>query len=93
MTGSPELEDPTSGLKFSVHIRPILNTHCGECHSSGSSQTNYLDYTRAKTAINSILDRIQREEGAAGFMPRNGSKLPQESIDLIIKWKEEGLVK
>ena len=92
LISEPEMEDTSLRTKFSVHIRPLLNTHCGECHSAGTSQTNYLDYDNSKNAITSILDRIQREEGASGFMPRNGNKLPQESIDLIQQWQDEGLI-
>ena len=92
LISEPELEDTSLGTKFLVHIRPLLNTHCGECHSAGTSQTNYLDYDNAKNAITSILDRIQREEGASGFMPRNGNKLPQESIDLIQQLQDERLI-
>lgn len=84
--------DLSDGVKFSAHIRPLLSTHCGECHSASSSQTNYLDYNTARNSVTNILDRIQREEGESGFMPRNGDKLSQEQIDLIVQWREDGLL-
>jgi uncharacterized membrane protein len=82
-----------NGIKFSAHIKPLLDNKCGECHGPGQSQTNYVDFTNAKNGISNILNRIQREEGATGFMPRNGSKLTEKEIELIKQWKEDGFLK
>lgn len=87
-----EIVDSINGVKFSEEIAPLLSNRCGECHSAGASQTNYLDYTTARNGIDRILNRIQREEGSAGFMPLNGTKLSQESIDLIQQWRDDGFL-
>jgi len=39
-----------------------------------------------------LLDRISREEGASGAMPLGGPRLPQNTIDLIFQWNEDGLL-
>jgi hypothetical protein len=38
----------------------------------------------------SLVDRISRAQGAPGIMPKSGTRLPQATIDKIIKWKTDG---
>lgn len=76
---------------FTNDISPIISSRCGNCHTTGP-QTLYVNYQNAKTDINLILDRIQRDQKAAGFMPKNGSKLSEEEISLFKKWLDDGLI-
>lgn len=72
-------------VSFSAEIKPILQARCVNCHGE------FSDFTSVKNKVDVILNRIQREPTAAGFMPLGGSPLTQAQIDLIKKWKADGL--
>ncbi|MFZ9981434.1 MAG: c-type cytochrome [Cyclobacteriaceae bacterium] len=76
---------PASQVSFTADIKPILTGNCTGCHS------NYNDYTSTKNDVEEILNRIQRQPGSTGFMPQGGQALSAAQIELIKKWKEEGL--
>jgi len=76
---------PASQVSFTADIKPILTGNCTGCHS------NYNDYTSTKNDVDKILNRIQRQPGSTGFMPQGGQALTAAQIELIIKWKAEGL--
>jgi hypothetical protein len=72
-------------------FKPVLTANCISCHSAtGRNVSPYLDtYALAKTRTQNNL--ICRIEGSCGtLMPKGGSKLPQETIDMIKLWKAQG---
>ncbi len=74
-------------------VKPILTTSCTPCHMAGGSNPNKWDeYASAKSSISSILDRVKRDPGATGFMPRNGAKLSADKIAILEKWVADGLL-
>ena len=77
---------------FSICVKPIIDNNCLSCHSISSSNGDLSNYASVKQYIDSgqLLDRIQREENAAGFMPQGGSRLDDQQIELLIKWKDNG---
>lgn len=75
---------PTTQVSFLSDIKPILTSNCTGCHS------NYNDYASTKNDVDKILDRTQRQQGSAGFMPQGGQALSAAQVDLIKKWKAEG---
>jgi hypothetical protein len=79
------IETPSSFVSFADDILPILNASCTSCHST------FSNYNTAKSKINTIIDRINRVQGSTGFMPKNGTKLPQNQLDLIQQWLDDGL--
>lgn len=75
----------TTGVSFEASIKKIMtDNRCSSCHSYGN-------YDAARRNANSIYDRINRAQGAAGLMPQGGTRLPQSDIDLVKKWIDEGL--
>jgi hypothetical protein len=67
------------------------------CHGttpSAGAQTSLVTYNQVKTSVlnNGLLDRISRVQGASGMMPYQGTRLPQNTIDLIIDWNTDGLL-
>ena len=52
---------------------------------------NLEDFAVVKTNADEIIDRISRDENAAGLMPPKdkGGPWPQEWIDLFKRWKDE----
>jgi hypothetical protein len=76
-------------VTYNNDISPLLTSRCGGCHSSGTN--NWTLYTNTKNKITSILDRIQRPQGAVGFMPQGGTPLTLQEINLIKQWQTDGL--
>lgn len=78
---------------YTANIKPLLVNSCAPCHVSGGSNPNKWDnYATTKSKINGIIDRVQRETTAAGFMPQGGSKLSAANIALLKKWVDDGLL-
>jgi len=80
---------------YTEHIKPIIDANCIECHNpDGVSSFRLLtNYAEVKTAVQetNLLDRIQRQNGEEGQMPQTG-RMPQNLIDLILQWNEQGLL-
>jgi len=91
-----EDEDPTPApdkVTFMADIKPLVTASCTPCHMPGGANPNkWDDYATAKSKINLILDRVQRDPSATGFMPMGGSKLSAEKIALLKKWVSDGLL-
>lgn len=88
-------EEPTPVVKvtYNKDIKPIFVAKCSPCHLAGGANPNkWEDFTTVKNKIDVIIDRVNREATATGFMPRNGTKLPADQLALIAKWKTDGLL-
>ncbi len=78
---------------YNADVKSILVASCAPCHLAGGANPNKWDqYDHTKAKINSILDRVQRDVGSAGFMPRNGAKMPADKIAILKKWVDDGLL-
>ncbi|MDF0720935.1 hypothetical protein P0M11_13095 [Kaistella sp. PBT33-4] len=79
-------------VSFAKDVKPIIDNSCIVCHSPGGISGFYplTDYNKVKNAADNILDRIQRPTGDPQKMPQGGA-LSQPDIDLIKKWKTDGL--
>jgi len=83
-------------VTYTNDVKPIIDNNCLGCH--GDPATNGAPmplntYERVKEFVQNdkIIDRISRAEGQSGLMPVGGPRLPQPVIDLVIKWKAQGL--
>jgi mono/diheme cytochrome c family protein len=80
-------------ITYMADVKSIMTTSCTPCHMAGGANPNKWDeYTPTKTKIASIIDRVKREPGSTGFMPRNGTKLSAEKIAVLEKWVTDGLL-
>ena len=81
-------------LTYSVDIKPIFVKNCTPCHLAGGFKVNkWDDYATAKANIALILDRIQRDVSAVGFMPNKGTTpVPATDIAKIKQWVTDGLL-
>lgn len=76
---------------YTKDIKPLLVGSCTPCHVAGGTNSNkWDDYATAKGKISSIIDRVKREPGTTGFMPRNGTKMSASNIALLEKWLADG---
>lgn len=83
----------TTTVKYASDVKPIIEANCIVCHSAGGSAAfqPWTRYDQVKTHIDNILDRIQRPNGDPQKMPQGGA-LSQPNIDIIKKWKSDGLI-
>ena len=80
-------------VTYKGNIQGIVMQSCSPCHIYGGNETNYANsYATAKNAIDNIIDRVNRMEGAAGFMPYTGTKLDAATLAIIEQWKTDGLL-
>lgn len=78
-------------------VKFVFDNVCQECHSNPTQNGAPMplvtfDDVRDAVLTRPLLDRISREEGASGAMPLGGPRLPQNVIDLIFQWNEDGLL-
>ena len=78
------VENPPE-VTFSTDIKPLIDSKCASCHPT------YSEYETSKINIDEILNRVQLNEGTRGFMPKGGTKLSNESIQLLKDWLDTGL--
>ena len=91
LTPIPICESDTPS--FYTCVKPIIDNHCLACHSDANPNGDLSDYDAIRFYVinGDLLDRIQREEGAVGFMPPLGdNKLDNMQIETLIKWKNNG---
>lgn len=87
--------DPQTIISYQEYIKPIMDDNCVICHSStpqngaSTSLTTYEDVV-AGVNNNSLIGRISKQPGEPGAMPQGGPRLPQNLIDLIVQWENEG---
>jgi uncharacterized membrane protein len=78
-------------------VRDIVNNNCVMCHANPpveDAPMSLATYEDVKNAVltRGLLDRISRPQGSSGMMPDRGTRLPQNTIDQIIKWQNDGLL-
>jgi hypothetical protein len=80
------VENPT----YTKNIKPIFDSKCVTCHYTGNSEglSSFTNYTETKQGVQSgsVLYYID----TLGTMPKNSSKLSNETIKTIYKWKANG---
>lgn len=97
--GSTEFKDVFSvevkaktPVTFDGDIKSIITGSCAPCHVPGGGNTTYAEYDKAKSGIDFIINRTNRDQGSAGFMPQGGTKLDAASLALLAQWKADGLL-
>lgn len=78
-------------------IQGIINNNCINCHQSpplNGANSSLLNYDQVKNAVlnNDLINRISSQVGSPSAMPFGGPRLPQNLIDQIVRWKDDGLV-
>ncbi len=94
---SEDLTDTIPDVVTYQNIQPIVSQNCIVCHSNppqNGAPMSLEVFVNVKEAVlnRGLIDRISRSEGADGLMPLGGPRLPQSSIDLFIKWNDDGLL-
>lgn len=76
-----------SGIKLSVEIKTIIDASCAVtgCHVSGGPAVSFT--TLANVISNASLIKSMTQNGT---MPKGGAKLPQEQLNAIACWVDDG---
>ncbi len=81
-------------VTYNANIKSIMGGNCTACHSNppvNGAPFALSTYTQVKSRASDLLGAISKETGESGAMPPAG-KLPQNTIDLIKKWIDDGLL-
>jgi uncharacterized protein YceK len=75
------------------NIQPIVMNSCSPCHIPPEGKKKaYHTYAAVKADIDSILTRINKNPNEKGFMPMRHPKLSDSTINVFVRWKNNGLV-
>lgn len=83
-------------VTYTMDVKSIINNNCINCHSNppqNGASTSLVNYENVKEAVQNrnLIDRISSEDPSF-LMPFGGLRLPQNLIDIIIQWNEDGLI-
>jgi len=82
-------------VTYESDVKEIIESNCIACHQEppiNGAPMSQVDFEKVKQAVISrgLIDRISRAQGSEGMMPLGGMKLPQNKIDIIVKWRDQG---
>jgi hypothetical protein len=83
-------------VTYNDNIKTIIDNNCIGCHSNppvNGAPVSLTTYNDVKNAIENgdLIERISTTD-ASSLMPFGGPRLPQNLIDLVIQWEQEGLL-
>lgn len=80
-------------VTYTANVKSIMDQNCVGCHPSGGQLRPLETYDEVKDAVlnSNLLDRIQRQNGTPGQMPKAG-RMPQDKINTILQWNTDGLL-
>lgn len=80
-------------ITYTANVQPIMVANCMPCHFPlKGNKKAYDNYIAVKGDIDAILDRINRNPDERGFMPFKHPKLADSTINVFVKWKNDGLL-
>jgi len=87
---------PQNTVTYLDNVKSIIDNNCISCHSSppqNGAPMSLMLYTDVKDAVlnRDLIGRITGA-GSGSLMPLGGPKLPQNLIDIILKWEADGLL-
>jgi hypothetical protein len=83
-------------VNYEDNIKSIIDNNCINCHSNppiNGAPMSLITYNDVKNAVENrgLISRVSSTDAAFG-MPFGGPRLPQNLIDLVILWEQEGLI-
>lgn len=89
---------PAMGLTtYNENVKSIIDNNCIVCHAAtpkNGAPMSLVTYSQVKEAIlnRGLINRITLENGNSSLMPKGGPRIPQTTIDIVLKWEKEGLL-
>jgi hypothetical protein len=92
-SSSKKAQKSVPKLSYASEVQSVVAGNCSPCHVGAQARQKHLDsYDAVKANIDDILKRIQLNPADKGFMPFKHSKLPDSTIQVFAKWKNDGLL-
>ena len=89
---------PNTGMiTYSQNVKSVIDNNCVVCHAAvpkNGAPMSLVTYNQVKDAVlkRGLLNRISLENGNSSLMPNGGPRLPQVTIDMMLKWEKDGLL-
>ena len=82
---------------YNQNVKSIIDNNCVVCHAAvpkNGAPMSLVTYDQVKQAVLSrgLLTRISLENGNSSLMPNGGPRMPQATIDIVVKWEKDGLL-
>lgn len=82
-------------VTYTKDVKPIIDNNCIICHTSPPKNGAPMPLNSKLLVQDAIINkgltsRIALPQGNPNLMPAGGTRLPQSSIDIIIKWQQDG---
>ena len=83
-------------VTYDANVKSIIDSNCIFCHSNppvNGAPISLTTFNEVKAAVqnNNLIGRISTND-LGSVMPAGGQRLPQNLIDLVVQWQEEGLL-
>ena len=77
---------------YEGNLKEVISQNCSPCHipSKGGNKRAYDNFANVSNDIDEIIRRISLNPGDRGFMPMKHPKLPDSTIAIFQKWKDDG---
>jgi uncharacterized membrane protein len=89
---------PETGVTtYNQNVKSIIDNNCVVCHAAipkNGAPMSLVNFVQVKEAVlnRGLMNRISLQNGNSSLMPNGGPRMPQATIDIIIKWQKEGLL-
>ena len=88
----------TGKVTYTQNVKSIIDNNCISCHAAvprNGAPMALVTYEQVQNAVQNrgLLNRISLTNGNSLLMPQGGPRLPQATIDVIVKWNQDGLLK
>lgn len=88
--------EPVNLVTYDGNVKSIIDSNCIACHNDppvNFAPMPLLTFENVKDAIENrgLLNRISSEDPTF-LMPFGGQRLPQATIDIVTKWRDDGLL-
>lgn len=87
-------ETEETEVSYANDIEPLLRRECGDCHGGGINlgdiDLSNIEGVREVGNTSQLVGSIKHEEGYAN-MPQDREQLPEDEIELIKTWVDEGM--
>lgn len=77
-------------VNYITDVQPLINEKCAPCHTTGNKK-KLLTFEDSKESIDDMIARVHLNPGEKGFMPFKKEKLSDSLINVLVKWKSDGL--
>lgn len=82
---------------YAQNVKSIIDNNCIVCHATvprNGAPMSLVTYDQVKNAVQNrgLLNRISLNNGNSLLMPQGGPRLPQATIDIVVKWNQDGLL-